>query len=82
MKCNMPVTGREVDYPGDANILSTTDLDSRITYANDDFVRVSGFTREQLLGNAHHIVRHPDMPPRLSPRCGRRSRPGVRGWGW
>jgi aerotaxis receptor len=63
MKCNMPVTGREVDYPGDANILSTTDLDSRITYANDDFVRVSGFTREQLLGNAHHIVRHPDMPP-------------------
>jgi len=63
MKCNMPVTGREVDYPGDANILSTTDLDSRITYANDDFLRVSGFSREELLGNPHHIVRHPDMPP-------------------
>ncbi|MCG8296049.1 methyl-accepting chemotaxis protein [Pseudomonas entomophila] len=63
MKCNMPVTGREVDYPGDANILSTTDLDSRITYANDDFLRVSGFTRDELLGHAHHVVRHPDMPP-------------------
>ncbi|MCO7517036.1 methyl-accepting chemotaxis protein [Pseudomonas guariconensis] len=62
MKCNMPVTGRQVDYPGDANILSTTDLDSLITYANDDFVRISGFTRDELLGNAHHIVRHPDMP--------------------
>ncbi|MBF8731649.1 methyl-accepting chemotaxis protein [Pseudomonas guariconensis] len=63
MKCNLPVTGRQVDYPGDANILSTTDLDSRITYANDDFVRISGFTRDELLGQAHHIVRHPDMPP-------------------
>ncbi|MBC3422717.1 PAS domain-containing methyl-accepting chemotaxis protein [Pseudomonas sp. RW3S2] len=62
MKCNMPVTGRQVDYPGDANILSTTDLDSRITYANDDFVRISGFAREQLLGQPHHVVRHPDMP--------------------
>ncbi|MDZ3993695.1 Aerotaxis receptor [Pseudomonas sp. Teo4] len=63
MKCNLPVTGRQVDYPGDANILSTTDLDSRITYANQDFVTVSGFSHEELLGNAHHIVRHPDMPP-------------------
>lgn len=63
MKCNLPVTGREVDYPGDANILSTTDLDSRITYANQDFVKVSGFSHDELLGNAHHIVRHPDMPP-------------------
>ena len=63
MKSNMPVTGRNVDYPGDANILSTTDLSSAITYANDDFVKVSGFSREELMGSAHHIVRHPDMPP-------------------
>ncbi|MCE6981675.1 PAS domain S-box protein, partial [Pseudomonas frederiksbergensis] len=63
MKSNLPVTGRNVDYPGDANILSTTDLTSQITYANDDFIKVSGFTREELIGSAHHIVRHPDMPP-------------------
>ncbi|MEG0860851.1 MAG: PAS domain-containing methyl-accepting chemotaxis protein [Pseudomonas sp.] len=63
MKSNMPVTGRNVDYPDGANILSTTDLSSVITYANDDFVRVSGFSREELMGSAHHIVRHPDMPP-------------------
>ncbi|MFJ4347218.1 PAS domain-containing methyl-accepting chemotaxis protein [Pseudomonas sp. NPDC089401] len=63
MKRNLPVTGRQVDYPGDANILSTTDLDSRITYANADFIQVSGFSREELLGNPHHLVRHPDMPP-------------------
>ncbi|MNJ15011.1 Aerotaxis receptor [compost metagenome] len=57
------MTGRNVDYPGDANILSTTDLSSSITYANDDFVSISGFSREELMGSAHHIVRHPDMPP-------------------
>ncbi|PWB33716.1 chemotaxis protein [Pseudomonas sp. SDI] len=62
MKSNLPVTGRNVDYPGDANILSTTDLTSQITYANDDFVRVSGFTRDELIGNPHNLVRHPDMP--------------------
>ncbi len=63
MKSNLPVTGRNVDYPVDANILSTTDLTSAITYANDEFIRISGFSREELIGSAHHIVRHPDMPP-------------------
>ncbi|NER64865.1 methyl-accepting chemotaxis protein [Pseudomonas sp. MAFF212427] len=62
MKSNLPVTGRNVDYPADANILSTTDLTSLLTYANDDFLTVSGFAREELIGSLHHIVRHPDMP--------------------
>ncbi|MGE8410550.1 MAG: PAS domain-containing methyl-accepting chemotaxis protein [Pseudomonas sp.] len=62
MKSNLPVTGRNVDYRGDANILSTTDLTSAITYANDEFIKISGFSREELIGSAHHIVRHPDMP--------------------
>ncbi|MEE1926050.1 PAS domain-containing methyl-accepting chemotaxis protein [Pseudomonas sp. 148P] len=62
MKSNLPVTGRNVDYPVDANILSTTDLTSAITYANDEFIKVSGFSRDELIGSAHHIVRHPDMP--------------------
>ncbi len=62
MKSNLPVTGRNVDYPGDANILSTTDLTSAITYANEDFLKVSGFERDELIGQLHHVVRHPDMP--------------------
>ncbi|NES11026.1 PAS domain S-box protein, partial [Pseudomonas laurentiana] len=61
MKSNLPVTGRNMDYPGDANILSTTDLTSAITYANDDFVSISGFSREELIGQHHNLVRHPDM---------------------
>ncbi|MCB1882338.1 MAG: PAS domain-containing protein, partial [Gammaproteobacteria bacterium] len=47
----------------DHNILSTTDLKGAITYVNPDFVEISGFTVEELLGKNHNIVRHPDMPP-------------------
>jgi aerotaxis receptor len=62
MKINLPVTGRNVDFAPDANILSTTDLTSAITYANPDFIRISGYSREELLGSPHHLLRHPDMP--------------------
>ena len=63
MKINLPVTGRSVDVAPDANILSTTDLTSAITYANQDFVDVSGYSRDELLGTPHNVLRHPDMPP-------------------
>jgi len=62
MKINLPITGRNVDVAFDANILSTTDLDSAITYANPDFIRISGYSREELLGSPHNLLRHPDMP--------------------
>jgi aerotaxis receptor len=42
--------------------MSTTDPSSHITYANDAFVTVSGYTREEIQGEAHNLVRHPDMP--------------------
>jgi aerotaxis receptor len=63
MKINLPVTGRNVDFAPDANILSTTDLTSAITYANQDFIDISGYTRDELLGAPHNTLRHPDMPP-------------------
>ena len=62
MKINLPVTGRNVDFAPDANILSTTDLTSAITYANPDFIKISGYSREELLGAPHNLLRHPDMP--------------------
>ena len=62
MKINLPVTGRNVDFASDANILSTTDLTSAITYANDDFINISGYSRDELLGSTHNLLRHPDMP--------------------
>ncbi|SDS07195.1 methyl-accepting chemotaxis sensory transducer with Pas/Pac sensor [Pseudomonas asplenii] len=63
MKINLPVTGRNVEVARDANILSTTDLKGCITYANPDFIRISGYSQEELLGSAHNLLRHPDMPP-------------------
>ncbi|BCX81652.1 aerotaxis receptor [Methylomarinovum caldicuralii] len=62
MRVNLPVTGREVALP-EKDLVSATDLKGRITYANAAFVEVSGFEKEELLGKAHNIVRHPDMPP-------------------
>ncbi|GEK45915.1 methyl-accepting chemotaxis protein [Bisbaumannia pacifica] len=36
-----------------------------ISYANPAFVEISGFSREELIGSPHNIVRHPDMPPEV-----------------
>jgi aerotaxis receptor len=62
MKINLPVTGRNVDVAPNANILSTTDLNSAITYANADFIEISGYSKDELLDSPHNLLRHPDMP--------------------
>lgn len=62
MRDNQPVTQCEYDFDRDATLMSTTDPDSYINYANDAFITVSGFTLEELKGQAHNLVRHPDMP--------------------
>ncbi|WP_126443762.1 methyl-accepting chemotaxis protein [Sulfuricystis multivorans] len=63
MRNNQPITGVERHYPDDIAIISHTDEKGRITFVNDDFCTVSGFTEEELLGQPQNIVRHPDMPP-------------------
>ncbi len=62
MRKNLPVTQREVKMPAGSTLLSTTDPDSRITYANGAFIHISGFPRDELMGQPHNMVRHPDMP--------------------
>ncbi len=62
MRSNLPVSQREYDFPGDATLMSTTDVQSHITYANAAFISVSGFDRDEILGQPHNMVRHPDMP--------------------
>jgi aerotaxis receptor len=63
MKHNLPVTQTERKLTGETRIVSTTDLKGALTYANQDFLNISGFSEDELLGNNHNIVRHPDMPP-------------------
>ncbi len=63
MKVNMPVTDHEILMQPDDILVTRTNLKGVITYANDAFVAISGFSREELVGSNHNIVRHPDMPP-------------------
>ena len=63
MKINMPVTNVESQLPEGEFIYSSTDLKGVIVEANEAFAALSGFTREELIGQSHNIVRHPDIPP-------------------
>ncbi|MEC5398931.1 methyl-accepting chemotaxis protein [Uliginosibacterium sp. H1] len=63
MRTNLPVIDVETPIPPDVFIYSRTDLKGLITEANAAFAEISGFQREEMLGQPHNIVRHPDMPP-------------------
>ena len=62
MRVNLPVSTQEYPFPTGQTLVSTTDLKGRILYCNPLFIEVSGYQREELLGQPHNIVRHPDMP--------------------
>lgn len=55
-------TGREVSFGDNEIIVSKTDLKGHITYTNDIFQRVSGYTEAEILGQPHNVIRHPEMP--------------------
>lgn len=76
MKRNLPITDQEQSFSDSFNILSTTDLKGIITYVNEDFVRVSGFQSDELIGHNHNIVRHPDVPPAVFQQLWDRIRSG------
>lgn len=67
MRDNGPVNNTEHQFPSDpsAKIISVTDTFGVITDVNDTFVQISGYTREELIGQPQNIVRHPDMPSEI-----------------
>ncbi len=62
MKVNLPITQNELFLEPGKPIVTKTDLKGQITYANPSFISISGFTLEELMGESHNVVRHPDMP--------------------
>jgi len=63
MRTNLPITNNEHMLSDDALLISTTDLQGKLTLYNKDFLDYSGFSRDELDGADHNIVRHPDVPP-------------------
>jgi aerotaxis receptor len=62
MRQNLPVTSTETLLPEGEFIYSRTDLKGQITEANEAFCSISAYTREEMVGQPHNMVRHPDMP--------------------
>ena len=52
----------EVDFPEGKLIVSRTDVEGKITHCNQAFIEMSGFEENELIGQPHYILRHPDMP--------------------
>ena len=62
MSSRPAVTQRQYMLDDNTTLMSTTDLQSYITHANDSFVQASGYQLHELTGSPHNLVRHPDMP--------------------
>ncbi|MEW6119169.1 MAG: methyl-accepting chemotaxis protein [Pseudomonadota bacterium] len=62
MRTNLPVTSNEYVLREHETPTSRTDVHGNIVYVNQDFVDISGFSEDELIGAPHNIVRHPDMP--------------------
>lgn len=61
-RCYKDPNSDEWFYPVESYILSETDEHGIILYANDVFCEIAGYTQDELIGQPHNMVRHPDMP--------------------
>ena len=63
MRTNLPVSQKEYFFPESQLLVSTTDAKGCITHCNTAFAEVSGYSYDELMGQPHNLIRHPDMPP-------------------
>lgn len=61
-KRTVKFSDREIPYPEGRLIISRTDLNGILTHANDAFIELSGYERDELIGQPHCVLRHPEMP--------------------
>ena len=62
MRVNEPITNQETPVPDDVPLVSRTNTGGKMVFVNDEFVHVSGFAQDELIGKPHNLVRHPHMP--------------------
>lgn len=65
MKQNPPVTQHEKTVPPGEILISKTDPQDVILFANSTFAEISGYSLDELVGQPHNLVRHPDVPPQI-----------------
>ncbi|WP_372628149.1 methyl-accepting chemotaxis protein, partial [Arsukibacterium sp.] len=65
MRNNQPVTQKEYIFRASDRLISGTDAKGNISYCNEAFIEVSGYKKEELIGQPHNMIRHPDMPPEV-----------------
>ena len=83
MRRNEPITNnRKYFTRDDQKLVSTTDKKGVITEANDAFIDISGYAEEELIGQAHNLVRHPFMPQWRLRSCGSGAITAKHGWEW
>ena len=63
MRINEPVTQRDMGMNDNCEIISTTNLKGALISANEDFIRMSGYSWAELENKNHNLIRHPDVPP-------------------
>lgn len=59
---SITVSGNEITFDENIFIVSKTDTKGNITYCNETFIDISGYTEDELIGAPHNILRHKDMP--------------------
>ena len=62
LQANITLLNQYKDVVDISTIVSKTNLQGKITYVNDAFMKISGYTKDELLGKSHNIIRHPDVP--------------------
>ena len=62
LRATQTITPVEQIFPAQQRLISATDSSDKITYCNDEFTKISGYSRQELVGSPHNLVRHPDMP--------------------
>lgn len=63
MRINMPINNVERQVNENDYLVSKTNTKGVITYVNQPFIDISGYSKQELIGQAHNLIRHPDMPP-------------------
>ena len=67
----MDYTGRELFFDKNDLIVSKTDRQGKLTYTNDIFLEIAGYTEAEVMGKPHNVIRNPNMPRAILNFCGK-----------